>query len=328
MAAVNPPQPPVLLHRDQFTNVSSFKLGSMFFSYPDQNPRRDVTIAWCRENGMLATEMTCPNCGDRCREQNRNRCIDKVAWRCTNNDCRKVINIRKGSFFESSRLELWQIIGMSHTWASSAGKARGSSQANFMQDVCVTARVVVDWKQFFRDVCVSYFANNHEQIGGPGIIVEVDESLFTKRKYNVGRQREQRWVLGGYEQERKIGFMVEVPSRDAATLLPIIQHWVAPGSIIWTDRWAAYAQLPNIPGMQYVHQTVNHTANFVDPVTGACTNRVEAMWARAKAKFHASQGPTNPDLIADYLLEFMWNQRFGDSAFYHLWFQIVHQYRV
>lgn len=59
--------------------------------------------------------------------------------------------------------------------------------------------------------------------------------------------------------------MVEVLSRDAATLLPIIDHWVAPGSIIWTDRWAAYGQLRNRPGMAYVHGTVNHTLHFVDP---------------------------------------------------------------
>lgn len=80
MAAVNPPQPPARLPiRNQFTNISSFQLVCMFFTFPDYISRRAVTIAWCRENGMLATQMTCPYCGDRCRERNRNMCIGGMA---------------------------------------------------------------------------------------------------------------------------------------------------------------------------------------------------------------------------------------------------------
>ena len=87
--------------------------------------------------------------------------------------------------------------------------------------------------------------------------------------------------------------------------------------------WAAYNQLPNLAA-GYQHGTVNHTLHFVDPNTGVCTNRVEAMWSRAKDKFKAGRGPTNRDMIADYLAEFMWAQRFGEgSAFYHLWTQIA-----
>lgn len=300
-----------------------FELGSMFFTFPDQTPRRDATIAWCREHGLLSTQMTCPNCGDGCKEMRRERCIDKVVWRCRNTKCRKIVNLRKGSFFESSHLELWQIIGLSHIWASSGRRAQGPTQLSIMQDTCISSNVVVDWKQFLRDVCVQYFANHHEQIGGPGKVVEVYESMFTQRRNSVGRQRQQRWVLGGYEQAQKIGFMVEVPSRDAATLLPIIEHWVAPGSVIWTDLRGAYAHLGNQPGLGDIHRTVNHTVYFMDPAKGVTT-----MWARAKAKFKASHRSTKSNSIGDFLKEFMWFQRFGDSAFYQLWLQIGHLYPV
>ena len=128
-------------------------------------------------------------------------------------------------------------------------------------------------------------------------------------------------VLKGYEQEHKIGFLVPVHIRDAATLLPIIQQWVAPGSIVWTDMWGAYNQLANLG---YQHGTVNHSLHFVDPNTGVTTNRVEAMWSRAKDKVKAGRGPTNRNMVADYLAEFMWGQRFGGGpAFFNFFTQVA-----
>ena len=38
---------------------------------------------------------------------------------------------------------------------------------------------------------------NHEMIGGPGIVVEIDESKFGKRKYNKGHKVDGCWVFLG-----------------------------------------------------------------------------------------------------------------------------------
>ena len=39
----------------------------------------------------------------------------------------KKTNIRVGSFFERSKLELWQILGIMYIWTCSAGKSCGLS---------------------------------------------------------------------------------------------------------------------------------------------------------------------------------------------------------
>jgi hypothetical protein len=56
------------------------------------------------------------------------------------------------------------------------------------------------------------------KLGGPGKIVEIDESLFAKVKHNRGRdlRRKQVWVFGMIERgTRKCIFMV-LAKRDAA----------------------------------------------------------------------------------------------------------------
>ena len=104
-----------------------------------------------------------------------------------------------------------------------------------------------------------------------------DESLLVRRKYNVGHQVGEQWVFGGYDVADKVGFIVPVDRRDAATLLPIIQQHIAPGTTVVSDLWAAY----NTLGTQgYQHLTVNHTYNFVDPITGACTSPLKVCGKR------------------------------------------------
>jgi transposase-like protein len=55
-----------------------------------------------------------------------------------------------------------------------------------------------------------------------------------------GRMIKERWVFGGYCQETKTGFLQLVPNRSAATLLPLVEQNIAPGSIILSDEWRAY----------------------------------------------------------------------------------------
>lgn len=53
------------------------------------------------------------------------------------------------------------------------------------------------------------------------------------------------WVFGLVDPSHApaLGYMQVVHSRDRATLLPIINAHVAPGTIIHSDEWAAYRRL-------------------------------------------------------------------------------------
>ena len=165
-------------------------------------------------------------------------------------------------------------------------------------------------------------------IGGPGVEVEIDESKFGKRKYNRGRQVEGHWVFGGVERVTGECFMVEVARRDAATLIPIIQQYIHPGSIIYSDQWAAYNQITAATGM--AHMTVNHSLNFVDPATGVHTQGVKSMWSCCK-RLMREERTMHSQLFETYMYlpEFMWRRRFGGpEAFSNILKHIAEQYPV
>lgn len=119
--------------------------------------------------------------------------------------------------------------------------------------------------------------NNFKYLGGPGIIVEIDESKFGKRKYHRGAHVEGVWVVGGVERtaERKV-FLITVTNRDSNTMRDIIRRFVAPGSIIHTDCWQAYNIIENMEE-GYTHYRVNHSEGFVATVNGRRihTNTIE-----------------------------------------------------
>lgn len=94
-----------------------------------------------------------------------------------------------------------------------------------------------------------------------------------------GSTIEGQWEFGGVERDSSNSFSVPVEHRDQKTLLPIIQKYILPGTTIISDCWKAYSRLSDF---DYTHLTVNHSKNFKDPKTGACTDKIVGLWRNAK----------------------------------------------
>ena len=45
-------------------------------------------------------------------------------------------------------------------------------------------KTVIEWGKILRNMCEWYLANHQGQIGGLGVVVEIDEALMAKRKNN------------------------------------------------------------------------------------------------------------------------------------------------
>ena len=124
----------------------------------------------------------------------------------------------------------------------------------------------------------------NRKIGGPGLIVEIDETMISKRKNRTRRILPHQRIFGGVCQETKACFAMRVPDRSAATLLEAIKHNIAEGSTIYSDCWKGY-KTKDLEAAGFSHLTVNHKLNFVDPKPGTHTQTIErgsAKWRNEK----------------------------------------------
>ena len=94
---------------------------------------------------------------------------------------------------------------------------------NAAETTGISQKTVVQMYQYFRDVYSTKHINSPAQLGGPGIVVQIDENFFNhKLKYQRGRRpSNETWVFGIVDTSTKpaITYMEAVAKRDKATLL-------------------------------------------------------------------------------------------------------------
>lgn len=259
---------------------------------------------------------------------------ERQSWRCRKRECDKEAGLRTGTFFEGAHLSFREIFQLSYLWCRET-----HSITEFQHDLrrddgsTISTKTLTDWRQFFRDVCSTYLlANPDFDLGGinddfTSKIVEIDETVLSRRKYNRGKMvTEAQWIFGGVERDGSKCFLEVVERRDAATLLPIIQRYIAPGSLIVSDCWAAYWTIDQLKE-GYLHDTVNHSYDFVDPATLACTNKCEGMWSNFKQKVVKNPHGVDRDMLPSYMDEFMWRKKFGGpDIVFHFWSHVREQF--
>jgi len=189
------------------------------------------------------------------------------------------------------------------------------------KEIGVSVHTVVDWSSFCREVCIFWLCKQSTVLGGAGVVVEIDEAKFGKRKYNRGRWLDGQWVFGGFERGSKNCFLVPVPSRGSDVLLEVIQQWIHPGTTIISDCWKAYDCLSS---EGFVHESVNHSKNFVDPHSRAHTQNIERIWREVRGGIPRF-GRKEAHMVG-YLAEFLFKRKYADyRERVHAFFTVVGQ---
>jgi transposase-like protein len=226
--------------------------------------------------------------------------LEKKMFRCSKGTCKQKISLLKNSLFYRHRIPCCKILELAYLWLCGM---KVTAAVTFTRLSKVT---IGSYYNMFRDLISVSLDDEDQQIGGEGMIVEIDETKMGKRKYNRGHRVEGVWVVGGVERtpERRV-FLVAVENRNAETMRDIITRHVREGSIIHTDMWRGYNWIDNAE--EYQHYTVNHSIHFRDPQTGVHTNTIEGTWNGLKLNCPVRSRVEGR--VENHLFEFIWRRQ-------------------
>lgn len=269
---------------------------------------KELAYAFMYTNSMLFPITICPKDGSSVKQ------ISHFQYKCKKKSCRKIYSSYGDSPLKKCRIDMNDFLYLLYLW---------TCKVSFTSALLITGHSSKTVSKIYR-FCVESVSIDlnlvSNQIGGPGIIVQLDESKFGKRKYNRGHSVEGVWVFGGVDitPARNV-FAVVVESRDMQTLNALCLQYVKPGSIVVTDGWRGYAEFKR--NEDFSHKSVNHSIEFVN-AEGYHTNNIEGTWSGMKSVIKPRMRIRS--LMQGKLFEFIWRRKHGDD----LWQSLLNSIKI
>ena len=132
-------------------------------------------IQWLQGKDLLASHKNCSRCSVPMNFATRSEqgSMDGYTWRCP--QCYTMKSIRDGSFFAKSKLPLYKWLLLMQLWSRDHPVCDAADNAE------ISEKTAIQIYQFFRDVCSTKLLQNPIVLGGPGVVVQADESLFNHK---------------------------------------------------------------------------------------------------------------------------------------------------
>ena len=94
----------------------------------------------------------------------------------------------------------------------------------------VSTKSIIQWYNYFRDVCTCYFSNNFIRFDRNSVVHIDETAIGGKRKYCRGRipNTKTRWLFGIINKDEHKAFVQFVPKHDFINIIPIITRHVEP----------------------------------------------------------------------------------------------------
>jgi transposase len=143
-----------------------------------------------------------------------------------------------------------------------------------------------------------------------GSTIEVDEMYYGgKRKGGAGRpmrgdKNAKTTVIGAVERKGRGRVIARTaPDVTGETLHGFVKECVLPKSTVFTDEFASYQGLERIPGMNYEHRRINHSAK-VYVMGDVHTNTIEGFWSLVKRGIGGVYHSVSQKYLQTYLNEY------------------------
>jgi len=240
----------------------------------------------------------CPKCG---RPAKYSRVKTRRAYQC--NWCAHQLYPTAGTPFDRTRTSLrdWFFV-MFQFCASRNGVAAKEVQRQLGVTYKTAWRMCHEIREYMGSL------DSDDPIGGPGSIVEIDETLIGGSVSGMGSgyKGNKTCVVGMLEREGELITRV-VSSRHKAAMHGLINSHVLPGTTAHTDEFGGYKDLA-LNGFRHV--TVNHAAKVYATKEGAGVNAIEGFWAQLKRGINGTHIHVSGRHLSKYLeFEYRWNMR-------------------
>ena len=138
----------------------------------------DGVLRWLAQHGLIHNQLRCDNCDIDMTLQSRSqqRFVDGYVWASPR--CRRQKSVTCDSFFAGSKLPLIKLVDCIYWWS------RQLKQSDVSVETGISVKSLIDWHNFIRDVCCQYLLDHPVMMGGPGAVVEINESKFMYQKYH------------------------------------------------------------------------------------------------------------------------------------------------
>ncbi len=262
-------------------------------------PDTDACLEYIKEQRWPNGVTKCAKCG---KDQKHHRVSGRTAYACQ--VCGNHVYPLAGTIFEKSSTSL-------RVWFYAMylmGSTRcGISAKQVQRETGVTYKTA--WR-IFRQVRKLMSEADDQQLEGP--TVEIDETYYGgKRKYARGRpmrgDKVKTPIIAIVQRQGKV-IAKAIPDTRSATLLPIIQKHVVPGSVIYTDEYNAYGGIKWIrtrdgEPAHFQHYTINHASGVY--VQGKVhTNSVEGFWKLVKGGIGGVYHSVSQKYLQSYIDEY------------------------
>jgi transposase-like protein len=151
--------------------------------------------------------------------------------------------------------------------------------------------------------------DSDDPLGGPGSIVEIDETLVggSVRGMGSGYKGNKTCVVGMLERGGELVTRV-AKSRTKDAMRGLILGQIVPGTTIHTDEFGGYK---DIDQCGFNHVKVNHGAGQYATKSGAGVNAIEGFWANLKRGINGTHIHVSGKHLPKYLgeFEYRWNMR-------------------
>uniref|UniRef100_A0A1B6H3Z5 Uncharacterized protein n=2 Tax=Cuerna arida TaxID=1464854 RepID=A0A1B6H3Z5_9HEMI len=281
--------------------------------YKNLNKPRLEVLQWFQELGLIAREFFCnaPNCSSSMTLA-PSTCIDGYQWVCSNRSKKHSFkrSVRKGTWFEGSRLAMEEIILMIYFWVHEF------MQSQVRQELNITnSESVVAYFNYCREVAVDVMVKSSQKVGGYGLVVEVIVSKFNRRKPVKGKKSEEQWVYCGVELGKNTSkcFMEPVDIHYTTTFIEVIKKNVMPGTTIYCECLNVYQEF-DLQGLQDLCS--EHSVALTDNLTNINTinQPVEGLWSLLKPTLPPYNRQRDKAMFTGYLGEYLYRKMIRDSS--------------